>query len=64
MLALLDFPSVIDAIGKSLVWELCKAHIAQDIKNLKMKGILSALIPGGLTTYALAGDIGIYKSFY
>jgi len=47
-----------------LVWDLCQAHVAQDIKIfMKTEGIISAEIPGGLTVYVQAGDFGIYKSF-
>ncbi len=39
-------------------------RIAKDIKNfMKTNGIQSAVIPGGLTAFTQAGDIGIYKSF-
>ena len=58
------FPSVIDAHGKLVDWDSCRVHNAKDIKNfMKTTGIQSAVIPGGLTAYVQAGDIGIYKSF-
>ena len=34
---------------KLLVWDLSLAHIGQDIESfMKPKGVLSAVIPGGL----------------
>jgi hypothetical protein len=60
----LVFPSILDACGKLMVWDSCRVHIGKDIKSfMKTKGIQSAVIPGGLTAYVQAGDIGIYKSF-
>ena len=50
--------------GKLLVWDLCKLHIAGDLKEfIKVQGIKSAIIPGGLMTYVQHSNIGIYKLF-
>lgn len=47
-----------------MVWDSCRVYIAKVIKNfMRTNGIQSAVIPGGLTAYVQAGDIGIYKSF-
>ena len=59
------FPPVVGEVqGKLVVWDSCRAHISNDVKSyMKNRGILSSIIPGGLTCYVQAGDIGIYKSF-
>jgi hypothetical protein len=50
--------------GKCVVWDSCRSHIAKNVKEyLKKREISCAVIPGGLTAYVQAGDIGIYKSF-
>ena len=41
-----------------------RAHIAKDVKaKCISKKIDMMVIPGGLTPYLQAGDIGIFKSF-
>ena len=59
------FPRVVGEVqGKLVVWDSCRAHISNDVKSyMKNRGILSAIISGGLTSYVQARDIGIYKSF-
>ena len=60
----LVYPSVLANQGKFIVWDSCRAHIAKRLKGyMKTRGILSVVIPGGLTAYVQAGDIGMYKSF-
>ena len=42
----------------------CRAHIEKSVTEyLMQKGVVQAVIPGGLTAYVQAGDMGIYKSF-
>ena len=60
----LVFPHVLMATGKALVWDSCRAHTANSVKErLKRRGIRNIVIPEGLTPYVQAGDLGIYKSF-
>jgi hypothetical protein len=63
----LDFlypPVDFDRQGKLIVWDSCRAHIARSNREyLQQKGVIQVVIPGGLTPYVQAGDIGIYKSF-
>ena len=59
------FP-ILDQTGgrKCLIWDSCKAHTAKLVKeHMIRRGILNVVIPGGLTPYVQAGDLGIYKSF-
>lgn len=57
-------PIEFDQYGKLLVWDSCRVHLARYIKDhLRERGIAQAVVPGGLTAYVQAGDIGIYKSF-
>jgi hypothetical protein len=57
------FPLVSMATGKTLIWDSCRAHIAKNVKqHMKRRGIQNIVIPGGLTPYVQAGDLGIYKS--
>ena len=52
------------ATGKTLIWDSCRAHIANTVKqHMKRRGFKNIVIPGGLTPYVQAGDLGIYKSF-
>ena len=59
------FPVVdLDAVGKLMIWDSCHVHIAKGMKAyMTQRGIVPAVIPGGLTPYLQAGDIGIFKSF-
>lgn len=58
------FPVVDVCQGKCLVWDSCKAHLANRVKkHCRQRNIAMVLIPGGLTLYLQAGDIGIYKDF-
>jgi hypothetical protein len=59
------FP-ILDQTGgrKCLIWDSCKAHTAKQVKEHMIRhGILNVVIPGGLTPYVQAGDLGIYKLF-
>ncbi|GMF41349.1 unnamed protein product [Phytophthora lilii] len=62
----LVFPPIFDTCtqGKGLVWDSMRAHISKMVKaRCAAKGVQMFVIPGGLTPYVQAGDIGIYKSF-
>lgn len=49
---------------KHLVWDSMRAHIGKDVKaHCAKRQIDMCVIPGGMTPYLQAGDIGIYKSF-
>ena len=57
-------PLVANGEGKALVWDSCRAHTANIVKeHLRRRGIKNIVVPGGLTPYVQAGDLGIYKSF-
>jgi len=48
-------PSLFDIARKLLVWDSCRANNVKDIKNfMKTKGIVSVMIPRGLTAYVQA----------
>nr|CCA16569.1 conserved hypothetical protein [Albugo laibachii Nc14] len=59
------FPTVLDhGKGKFLVWDSMRAHIFKATKaKCEEKGVGMCVIPGGLTSYLQAGDIGIYSYF-
>lgn len=58
------FPLVDTSDGRTLVWDSCRSHISKDIKaHCAKRRIQMVVIPGGMTPYLQAGDIGIYKSF-
>lgn len=62
----LIFPPILDTAtrGKAVVWDSMRAHISTAVKaRFAKKNIQMFVIPGGLTPYLQAGDIGIYKSF-
>ncbi|GMF42610.1 unnamed protein product [Phytophthora lilii] len=60
----LVFPMVDPSKGKHLVWDLMRAHISKEVKaKCAAREVKMCVIPGGLTPYLQAGDIGIYKSF-
>ena len=61
----LMYPTVFDSTpGRGLVWDSMRAHISKAVKAKCMKKNVDMLvIPGGLTPYLQAGDIGIFKSF-
>lgn len=49
--------------GKHLVWDSTRAHISKDVKaKCAARKINMCVIPGELTPYLQAGDIGIYKT--
>ena len=51
-------------IGKWIVWDSIRAHIAKDVKmKCMIKKIQKMVIPGCLTPYLQTGDIGIFKLF-
>ncbi|GMF66350.1 unnamed protein product [Phytophthora lilii] len=58
------FPAVLAGEGQALVWDSMRAHISVKVKaKCAQKDIAMCVIPGGLTAYLQAGDIGIYKVF-
>jgi DDE superfamily endonuclease/Tc5 transposase DNA-binding domain len=58
------FPPVITTSGQWVVWDSMRAHIGKRVKQrCEEKDVKMAVIPGGLTPYLQAGDVGIYKSF-
>eukprot|EP00644_Phytophthora_capsici_P016212 jgi/Phyca11/17565/fgenesh1_pg.PHYCAscaffold_28_\ len=62
----LVFPIIFDASTprKAIVWDSMRAHTPKAVKARAVKKDLwMFVIPGGLTLYVQAGDIGIYKSF-
>ena len=66
MIASIDlmFPLFDVSPGKCIIWDSCRAHIAERVKDhCRRRGILQVVIPGGLTPYLQASDIGIYREF-
>lgn len=60
----LMFPRVDLSPGKCIIWDSCRAHISKAVKeHCQKREILMVVIPGGLTPYLQAGDIGIFKEF-
>ncbi|KAG3009143.1 hypothetical protein PC119_g14004 [Phytophthora cactorum] len=60
----LAFPLVDTGEGKHLVWDSMRAHISKEVKaKCAARNVSMCVIPGGLTPYLQAGDIGIYKTF-
>ncbi|KAJ0401148.1 hypothetical protein P43SY_004355 [Pythium insidiosum] len=60
----MQFPLVNVSDGKYLVWDSMRAHVSKEVKaKCNMRGIKMCVIPGGLTPYLQAGDIGIYRYF-
>lgn len=60
----LMFPLFDMSPGKCIIWDSCRAHIAEKVKDhCRKRDILQVVIPGGLTPYLQAGDIGIYREF-
>jgi len=60
----LMFPAIDTTPGKCIVWDSCRAHISKKVKeHCRVRRIELIVIPGGLTPYLQAGDIGIYKEF-
>jgi DDE superfamily endonuclease/Tc5 transposase DNA-binding domain len=58
------FPRVLQADGKAIVWDSMRAHISKAVKaKCASRDIAMCVIPGGLTPYLQAGDIGIYRQF-
>jgi hypothetical protein len=58
------FPLIDTSPGKCIVWDSCRAHIAKDVKeHCRRRNIEMIVIPGGLTPYLQAGDIGIFREF-
>lgn len=58
------FPIVLPQEGKCVVWDSCRAHISRKVKDYcRRRNIQLVVIPGGLTPYLQAGDIGLYKEF-
>ncbi|KAG2758771.1 hypothetical protein PC116_g21583 [Phytophthora cactorum] len=62
----LVFPPILDPStpGKAVVWDSMRAHTSKVMKaRFAKKNVQMLVVPGGLTPYVQAGDIGIYKSF-
>ncbi|GMF54577.1 unnamed protein product [Phytophthora fragariaefolia] len=58
------FPGVLSGDGQAIVWDSMRTHISGKVKAKRaQKDIEMCVIPGGLTAYIQAGDIGIYKVF-
>lgn len=58
------FPRVLQAEGKAIVWDSMRSHISKTVKEkCATREISLCVIPGGLTPYLQAGDIGIYRQF-
>jgi hypothetical protein len=58
------FPAIDTSPGKYIVWDSCRAHISNKVKeHCRACHIEMIVIPGGLTPYLQAGDIRIYKEF-
>jgi hypothetical protein len=58
------FPLLDTSTGKCTVWDSCRAHISRAVKaHCANRRIELIVIPGGLTPYLQAGDIGIYRDF-
>ena len=58
------FPAVLAGDGQAIVWDSMRVHISVKVKaKCAQKDIEMCVIPGGLTAYLQAGDIGIYKVF-
>ncbi|KAJ0407213.1 hypothetical protein ATCC90586_004525 [Pythium insidiosum] len=58
------FPPVLQADGKVLVWDSMRAHVSEAVKSkCASRSISMCVVPGGLTPYLQAGDIGIYRHF-
>jgi hypothetical protein len=58
------FPLIDTSPGKCIVWDSCRAHVSKKVKEYcRSRCIEMIVIPGGLTPYLQAGDIGIFKNF-
>ncbi|KAJ0391704.1 hypothetical protein P43SY_001644 [Pythium insidiosum] len=58
------FPQLWQACSKTIVWDSMRAHIGKLVKaHCAQRKISMCVIPGGMTAYLQAGDLGIYKSF-
>ena len=58
------FPRVLQADRKAIVWDSMRAHTSNAVKEkCASREISLCVIPGGLTPYLQAGDIGIYRQF-
>lgn len=58
------FPLIDTTPGKCIVWDSCRVHIAKRVKaHCRSRNISLIVIPGGMTPYLQAGDIGIYRCF-
>ena len=55
---------VIQILILCIVWDSCRVHIGKDVKAYCLRRNITLIaIPGGMTPYLQAGDIGIYKEF-
>lgn len=58
------FPPLNMSPNKAIVWDSCRAHLSKAVKDhCRKRKINLIVIPGGLTAYLQAGDIGVYKRF-
>jgi hypothetical protein len=58
------FPRLDTSPGMCIIWDSCRAHVSKEVKaHLENRGIKLITIPGGLTSYLQAGDIGVFKVF-
>lgn len=58
------FPMIDVSVGKCIIWDSCRAHTAQKVKDhCRKRNIELIVIPGGMTPYLQAGDIGLFKIF-
>ncbi|KAE9057887.1 hypothetical protein PF006_g32300 [Phytophthora fragariae] len=54
------YPAVLQSTGQYIVWDSMRAHIGQRVKQrCGEKAIKMAAVPGGLTPYVQAEDVGI-----
>jgi hypothetical protein len=60
----LVFPMIDTSLRKGIIWDSMSAHKSKEMKEkLHRRSIKQCVVPGGLTPYVQAGDIGIYKVF-
>lgn len=57
------FPLIDLSNGKCIIWDSCRVHLGLQVKEHCIKrNVEMIVIPGGLTPYLQAGDIGIFRS--
>jgi hypothetical protein len=56
------FPLVAGHVNKAVVWDSCRVHIGKEVKAYCRSRMIDLIvIPGGMTPYLQAGDIGVYR---